>query len=45
MNIVGGLKMRFVIQRVTKASVTVDENITGEIDKGFLVYQKMIQKR
>jgi D-tyrosyl-tRNA(Tyr) deacylase len=37
MNIVGGLKMRFVIQRVTKASVTVDENITGEIDKGFLV--------
>ena len=29
--------MRFVIQRVTKASVTVDENITGEIDKGFLV--------
>lgn len=37
MNIVGGLKMRFVIQRVTKASVTVDENVTGEIDKGFLV--------
>lgn len=29
--------MRFVIQRVTKASVTVDENVTGEIDKGFLV--------
>jgi D-tyrosyl-tRNA(Tyr) deacylase len=29
--------MRLVIQRVTKASVTVDENITGEIDKGFLV--------
>ena len=29
--------MRFVIQRVTKASVTLDENITGEIDKGFLV--------
>ena len=29
--------MRFVIQRVRKASVTVDENITGEIDKGFLV--------
>ena len=29
--------MWFVIQRVTKASVTVDENITGEIDKGFLV--------
>lgn len=30
-------KMRFVIQRVTKASVTVDNNIVGQIDKGFLV--------
>ena len=29
--------MRFVIQRVTKASVTVDGNITGAIKKGFLV--------
>lgn len=30
-------KMRFVIQRVTKASVTVDNNIVGQINKGFLV--------
>ncbi len=29
--------MRFVIQRVTHASVTVDGSITGQIDKGFLV--------
>ena len=29
--------MRFVIQRVTHAKVTVDETITGAIDKGFLV--------
>lgn len=29
--------MRFLIQRVTKASVTVDGNIKGEIGKGFLV--------
>ena len=29
--------MRFVIQRVSNASVTVDGNVTGEIDKGFLV--------
>lgn len=29
--------MRFVIQRVTKASVTVDNNIVGQINKGFLV--------
>ena len=29
--------MRFVIQRVTHASVTVDGNIAGAIDKGFLV--------
>ncbi|MCR5836487.1 MAG: D-tyrosyl-tRNA(Tyr) deacylase [Lachnospiraceae bacterium] len=29
--------MRFVIQRVSHANVTVDNNITGEINKGFLV--------
>lgn len=29
--------MKFVIQRVTKASVKVDENIIGKIDKGFMV--------
>lgn len=29
--------MKAVIQRVTRASVTVDGNITGEIGKGFLV--------
>lgn len=29
--------MRAVIQRVTKASVRVDEEITGEIRKGFVV--------
>ena len=29
--------MKFVIQRVTKASVAVDEKIVGKIDKGFLV--------
>lgn len=29
--------MRFVIQRVTNANVTVDGNVTGEISKGFLV--------
>lgn len=29
--------MKFVIQRVTKASVTVDSNVIGKIDKGFLV--------
>lgn len=29
--------MRFVIQRVTEASVTVDEEVVGKIDKGFLV--------
>ena len=29
--------MKAVIQRVTRASVTVDGKITGEIEKGFLV--------
>lgn len=29
--------MRFIIQRVSHASVTVDGNVTGAIDKGFLV--------
>ena len=29
--------MKFVIQRVTNASCTVEGNITGSIQKGFLV--------
>jgi len=29
--------MKFVIQRVANASVTIENNIVGEIDKGFLV--------
>lgn len=29
--------MRFLIQRVSEASVTVDEQLLGKIDKGFLV--------
>jgi len=29
--------MRFVIQRVSEASVTVEENVIGQIDRGFLV--------
>ena len=29
--------MKFVIQRVTKASVTIDGNISGKINKGFMV--------
>lgn len=29
--------MKFVIQRVTHASVTVDNNVIGKINKGFLV--------
>ena len=30
--------MRFVIQRVTKASVTVEEKVVGKIDNGFMVF-------
>lgn len=30
--------MKFVIQRVTHASCTVDGNVTGEIKQGFLVF-------
>ena len=30
--------MKFVVQRVNNASCTVDEKITGKIDKGFLVF-------
>ena len=30
--------MRFVIQRVSHASVTVREKVIGEIQKGFLVF-------
>ncbi|HZJ82928.1 MAG TPA: D-aminoacyl-tRNA deacylase [Clostridia bacterium] len=30
--------MRAVVQRVTKAKVTVGQDVTGQIDKGFLVY-------
>lgn len=29
--------MKFVIQRVSKASVTVENNVIGKIDRGFLV--------
>ena len=29
--------MRFVIQRVKKASVSVDDAVIGEIEKGYLV--------
>ena len=29
--------MRLIIQRVSRASVTVDGNVTGAIEKGFLV--------
>ena len=34
---VRGVGMRFVIQRVKRASVTIDGAISGKIDKGFLV--------
>ena len=30
--------MRFIIQRVRSAAVTVEENIVGQIEKGFLVF-------
>ena len=30
--------MRFVIQRVKKASVTIDEQVSGAIDQGLLVF-------
>ena len=30
--------MRVVIQRVSHASCTVDGNITGKIEKGFLIF-------
>ncbi len=30
--------MRFLIQRVNHAKVTVDKKITGQIEKGFLVF-------
>lgn len=30
--------MRFLIQRVNKASVSVEDGITGSIEKGFLVF-------
>ena len=36
--------MRFVIQRVTEASVTVDGEVLGEIGKGFLVLIGVCQK-
>ncbi|MCI8918097.1 MAG: D-tyrosyl-tRNA(Tyr) deacylase [Eubacterium sp.] len=29
--------MKFVIQRVSQASVTINQQVTGKIDKGFLV--------
>ena len=29
--------MKFVVQRVSKASVSMDQKVVGEIDKGFMV--------
>ena len=40
--------MRFVIQRVSSASVTIDGKVRGEIGKGFVVLigmERMIQKK
>lgn len=34
---IGEIKMKFVIQRVSKASVTIEGEVRGKIDKGFLV--------
>ena len=36
--------MRFLIQRVTKASVTVEEKTVGNIGKGFLVFVGISKK-
>lgn len=36
--------MKFVVQRVTNASVTVDSDIIGQIGKGFLVFAGISQK-
>lgn len=33
-----GEKMKFVIQRVNKASVAIEGNVVGKINKGFLVF-------
>ena len=34
----GESNMKFVIQRVTQAKVTVDDTVVGRINKGFLVF-------
>lgn len=36
--------MRFVVQRVTEASVTVNQQLVGQINKGFLVFIGVSQK-
>ena len=36
--------MKFVIQRVTQASVTVDNEVIGKIDKGFMVLVGVCQE-
>lgn len=33
-----GEDMKFVIQRVNEASVAIEENVVGKINKGFLVF-------